>query len=180
MKQFSERIKVAEEGKSSKIWISAKIDSWKQTLLLAWFAAWTFCGIVVASQLWADLSRDMYVFVVVYLSFWAYFEYKIAHAVLWRLYGKEIILIEPDSLKVKRDIRGYGRVVPYFKENIKKLRIVEKNPRSFAQSFNNSFWVIGGEQIVFENLGSSQGFGLQLNDGEAKKLLQYVRKRLRI
>lgn len=179
MKQLSNRIWVEEEGQSTRIEISAKLESWKQTLLLSWFVAWTFCGLVIISQLFVDQTRDMYVALVVYVSFWVYFEYKIAHAVLWRLYGKEVLVIEPGLLRVKRDIRGYGKVIQYFQENMRQLRIVDKNPKSFAQSYQRSFWVIGGEQIVFENLGATQGFGLQLEETEAKKLLQFMRKKIK-
>lgn len=179
MKKLGERITVIEEGAHTLIEISAKIESWKQTLLISWFVAWTFCGIVVGSQFGNDLSRDLYILVVVYMSFWLYFEYKIAHSVLWRLFGKELIILEPGYLKLKRDIKGYGKIKPYFKENIKGLRLMEKNNRSFAQSYNDSFWVIGGEKIVFDNLGTQQGFGLQLEEAEAKKLLQYLRKKIK-
>lgn len=178
MKRVSERISIEEEKSKTRIEISAQIESWKRSLLISWLAAWTFCGVVVGTQLFGELSRELLIAVVVYISFWAYFEYKIAYAVLWRLFGKEIIEVEGGMMRVKRDIKGYGKVVQYFKENINRMRLMEDNAKSFAQTFNKSFWVVGGEQIVFESLGASQGFGLQLEREEAKKLLQYLRRKI--
>lgn len=181
MKELSigDRIRAVEEGSETTITIDPSIESWKMTLLFAWLVAWTASGLVIVLQLLSPQDGEVFIFILVYLAFWSYFEYKIVHAWLWRKWGSEVIKLDQGNFLIKRDIRGYGKVKTFFKENIRNMRLEEFKPKSFAQSYSRSFWVVGGETILFNNFHDTYGLGLQLEEKDSKNLLSYIKKRMR-
>jgi len=113
------------------------------------------------------------------LGFWAYFEYKIFHAYLWRKSGKEKIKIRDKKFLYKRDISGRGKIKSFETDFIKDLRMPEPKENSFSENLNNSYWVIGGEKLAFDYYGKEIKFGIQLEEADAKALLKLIMKEMK-
>ena len=172
------RINVLQEGKNIIISISGKIERWKETLLFSWLIAWMICGIAISYELFNSSSTKNNTFLFIYLCFWAYFFFKIGYAYLYRKWGQELIKIEPDKILIRREIKNIGKTYSYTKENIKDFDIYRHSDTSFLKIFNDSFWVIGGERLMFEYFGSKTGFGIQLNKDEENYLYKLIKSHI--
>jgi hypothetical protein len=165
------RIQVKEFPQETHIEILPKIESWQLSAFTVWNGAWLLCGIVIVWQLFADnYPRDIKSVLFTYLAFWAFFQYKGIVYWFWKRYGRERIRIYADGLQYKKDVKGYGTVHTYAKENIDKFYRIEIKERSFSFSYQQSFWMPGNETLGFDYLGKTIGMGLQLNDTEIQEL----------
>ena len=61
-------------------------------------------------------------------------------------------------------------------ENIKKFKIEDFNKKSYAKTFNDSFWVLGQGVITLNTIDNELNFGSQLSKEEAKKLVTTITK----
>lgn len=160
--------------------ISPKVTSLKETLLLTWLLAWTFCGIFFITQLFGPDPRETKLAIGVMVAFWAYFEFKICKAFFWRKHGLERIMIKDGYLHIKNDIKGFGKAKMYFIDNIQNLGLIKTNKKNFFEFMGNSFWVIGGETIGFEHLGKPVTFAQHLDDRDAKLLVRLMESELKL
>jgi hypothetical protein len=176
IKWISPRISFKRHQDYSGIVISARIDRWKEGLLLAWLISWTFIGGYFVYTLTTPLTQDQKTYMIILLSFWAYFEFRIFKAWRWRRWGTEFIRINEETLMLKKGIGKYGKAYRYDLENIKNLALIDRPPHALTRQFESSFWVIGGEMLQFEYLGKTIIFGRQISDEEAAKLLNVLMK----
>lgn len=160
--------------------ISPKIAGIKETLLLTWLLAWTFCGIFFITQLLGPDSRETKLALAVMVAFWTYFEFKIGKAYFWRKYGLERLMIKDGYLHIKNDIKGFGKARSFFVENVQHLGLIKTSNKNFFTFMNNSFWVIGGETIGFECLNKPVTLGQHLNDKDAKLLVRLLESELKL
>ena len=180
------------EDKSTTIVILPKRTFWKEALLTLWLAGFTFIGAVAIYVLATgvdqlnglpDMDVEAYnnqkVYLIVFIGFWLYFEYKVAAAWLWYRFGKELILIERTSIRVKKSILGYGKAKSYLIENIKKFSIIKEDKLSFGNFFQNSFWALGTDILTFEYFGKVKTFGRRVEDKEGKLLQRLIDDRVR-
>jgi hypothetical protein len=179
-KTIGNRINIIEAtDKELKVVIFAQMEKWKETLLMAWLLAWTFCGVYFVYELiTGDYNADYRLFFIILLSFWLYYEVKITKAYLWRKFGKELIRISEDRLFIKNDIRSYGKMNEYFKENIKQFGLINLSEKSFKKASENSYWVVGGDTIGFEYMGKKIVFAKQLDDHDSKQLIKVIQRYL--
>lgn len=178
IKYLSERVSYSKPGDKFLVVISGRISKFQLNLLGVWLLGWTFCGVAVFTQLFEDFSREVKLALFIYMVFWMYFEYKIVYAFIWRKWGAELIRVDGDSLKIKKDIKGYGKVRSFLMDNIKNISLVD-NPGTFASTINNSFWSTTGEKICFDYLNKTHYFGIQLNEEEARKLVSKLKSEIR-
>ncbi len=174
---IGDQISITNSDKEWTIVILSLKDKIKSILLFAWLFVWSVCGVIMITQYFTTSNLDIKTVIIVWLGFWCYFEYKIAKAHMWRKYGKEIIRIKSGKLIYKKDVSGKGKIVEYDCETIKKFRFLEPNENSFIESFNNSYWVIGGEKLAFDYFGNEIKFGFQLKDEDAKALLKFIKSK---
>lgn len=175
-KKIGKRITWSEDDKGTFFLIPGQVEGWKETLLLTWVIAWMICGVAVCLQIFGEYSKETKMSLVIYMAFWAYFAYKGINAWLWRKFGTEMIRVDSEGIKVKRDIKGYGRVRTYFIDNIRKIEPLQRKAGSFAHTFNRSFWVIGGETILLDYLGQDVALGMQLSENEREQLIKHLRR----
>jgi len=174
--KIGERINYKTEAGNLEVSISGKIPKWQESLLFFWVLAWSLCGIFIVQYLFGDWPRDQKLFLVVYLAFWAFFEYKAVHAWLWRKFGFESIIVKDGQLFLKNNILDKGKTIKYFTQNIKDFGWLSSNPKSFGNVYFKSFWLVGGETIGFVHFGQKVTFGMQLEEREAAKLIGLIRK----
>jgi len=178
MKWIGKRISCIDEKDKSTIVIYPEKIAWKNSLLLAWVTVWLLIGIYVCFQFTKGYTRDQKLVLVVFMSFWVYFAYRIGKATLWQFYGKELIRIDPISLTYKKSIAKYGKATSYFLENIHKFSVEDVKQTNLGFQYENSIWVVGGERLFFDSMGKVHRFGRKLNDQDAKLLFKYIAKRL--
>lgn len=174
IKFISERISYRKTADETTIIITGKLNRAKESLLLAWIIAWTICGLFILYALFDDYPKEQKLYFIIFLSFWAYFEYKIIKVFRYRKWGKEYLRIADGKFFIKRSSSKYAKADEYFLENIQNLSLIPKDEKSFFQQLEQSFWTIGNEAIYFQYLGKFIKLGIQLEDFEKKTLLRLL------
>ena len=151
MKLISDRVSVVDKDDVLSVVILPTTDKRKLNIMLLWLLAWTACGFIVFANYFQLTSKDAQLFVIVYLSFWFYFEYKIARAFIWKKYGREKIWLKKGKLFYQKEISGKGKIKEFDLELVSDLKIIELSHTSFADTINQSFWIKGGERIQFQH-----------------------------
>lgn len=173
----SDRIVVADSRDSLEITISGKIPKSQFTLLSAWLLAWTLAGLFVLSQLFS-MQGEQQVYMLVWLAFWAYFEYRVASVWLWRKYGREVLKIQGEQTELRFEVAYGGRAYALQTSEIRNLRNLEKEKGGFVKSFYSSFWTLGGEAIGFYAKGKLYTMGRQISVSDADTLIRLMQKHL--
>lgn len=173
----SERIQVSDTRESLEITISGSIPRMQFTLLSAWLLAWTLAGGFVVSQLFT-IQGDQQIYMIVWLAFWAYFEYRVASVWLWRKYGREVFRVQGEKTELRFEVAYGGRAYELKTSEIRNLRNLEKEKGGFVKSFYSSFWTLGGEAIGFYANGKLYTMGRQISSPDADALIRIMNKYL--
>ncbi len=179
MQKIGNRISTIEKNNVLSIVIYGQYEKWKTWLLFLWLLAWTVCGLIFLTYLFSMQDRQAKIYFMALLSFWAYFEYKIGKALMWRRSGQEKLWLKDGVFHYQRAINGKGKVYEYQIETIQDLRVEPIESLSWVEQMNNSFWVISGERLVFNAQSKQVRFGLQLQESEAKQLLKLLKNWLK-
>ena len=168
------------DKKNRKLSIKARCDQQKQLMLSIWLILWTLAGLGIISQFFFPAQDGLVIYLIILLSFWIYFEYKVFDAFRWRKYGEEIIIFDDDYMSIENCIAGRG--IPHRFEHswMKNLRMVEHRDKSFWQTMNSSYWNVGQEGLTFEFKGRQIFFGRELNAGESKEVLSFLKSQLNL
>jgi hypothetical protein len=177
MDYIGNRISILRKENELSIVILSFQEKTKNLFLLIWFSLWSLSGIVMLTQYFSLTDPNTKTVIIVWIGFWAYFEYKIFIAYRWRKYGKEIIKIRDGKLMYKRDVAGKGKTKEYAIDFIKDLRYLEPAENSFFENLNDSYWVIGNEKIGFDYYGAEIKFGMQLDAKDATALIKLIKSK---
>jgi hypothetical protein len=153
-------------------------DKKKTNWLFLWLFAWTVSGMIVMMSYFKLTITNQKLMIIVWLGFWAYFEYKIIKVFMWKRFGKEKLWIKNGILHYQQNINGRGKIVEYNANLIADLQLIELVEGSIVDTFNQTFWVKGGERIQFTTQGKDVKFAMQLTDDEAKKVVQALKKKI--
>lgn len=176
MKILGDRISILEKEDVLSIVILSTADKKKLMLLFLWLLAWSVCGVIVLANYFALTDQKAKLFVIIYLSFWAYFEFNIVKVFLWKRSGKEKIWIQSGKLYYQREISGRGKIKEYDAHLLSKPEIIELSKTSFTDSINQSFWVKGGERLKFESQGKEVRLAMQVSDEEVRVIQSEINK----
>ena len=176
---IGKRVSYLKTGDTTSFVIIPTDANWKIYLLFAWLLLWTISGIIVAANYFIVTNINIKLVLIMWLGFWAYFEFKIGKAFIFRRFGKEKIWVKGGNLFYWRDIAGRGKKLEFDKELIKDLDLVQKNKKDFFAGMNESFWVIGGESIIFNYGAKPYRLGIQLPEEDARELLRQIKFALR-
>tara|TARA_R110002072_G_scaffold85121_4_gene192641 strand:+ start:925 stop:1464 length:540 start_codon:yes stop_codon:yes gene_type:complete len=158
--------------------IKAHYEEGKQKQLLIWLLAWTFCGLFIAFQLFGDEPQEIKKFILIFLAFWIYFEYKIVKVYRWRKSGEEQFWITPEYFHYGRTYNNRGILKPYRKDLVNQIRPITIEKGRLLQTFFDSYWVIGDETLMFSVNGKVIGCGMRLSEKEQKKVMQSINQAL--
>ncbi|MBI2723298.1 MAG: hypothetical protein HYX39_14075 [Bacteroidetes bacterium] len=172
MKVIGDRISILNTPELLSIVILPFRDEKKLRLLLFWLLAWTACGVIVIANYFKLQDQSSKLFVIIYLSFWIYYEIKITRAFLWKKFGKEKIWIKDGVLNYQQEIKGKGKLKKYEILLINDLKIIEIKQNNFSDFINQSFWIKGGERLEVSYKNSLVRFGMQLSDKEAQLVVK--------
>ena len=178
MEYIGKRISIKRAENEVSIVILSTADKTKKIILFIWFILWSLSGIIILTQYFLMKDSQTKVAIIVWLGFWAYFEYMTFRAVMWRNYGMEKIKLKERQLFYKRDVAGKGKVKVYEFDFIKDLSVVEQKENSFFENLNNSYWVIAGERITFDYYGKEIKLGIQLDESDAKALHKLIKAKI--
>lgn len=153
-------------------------DKKKTNWLFLWLFAWSVSGIIVIVNYFRLTSTDAKLMIIVWLGFWGYFEYKIINVFMWKRFGKEKLWIKNGTLFYQQNINGRGKIQEYNANLISDIQLINIIEGSIVDTFNQTFWVKGGERIQFTSQGKDIKFGMQLTDDEALKIIQALKKRI--
>jgi len=176
LKWIGERVSVAEGKELTTLIVYPERTTWKSVLLYTWFSMWVSIGILVITQFLVDYSREEKLILLIFMVFWLYFFVKIGRTVLWQNRGKELMKLNDQAFILKKSIFKYGKAKEFFYENIKKIRVHEPKLNSFEEFFQNSFFVVGGERLIFDYAGNEIKFARKLNEKDTKLLFQFLTK----
>ena len=177
MKWIGDKISYEKHADFLTIIITGKTESWKANLILVWIVAWLGAGVsILYSSIYTDSFEGQKWYAYTFFAFWFYFFYKIVRVYLWRKFGMEYIKIDADRFSFKRSIFSYGKAHEVLTENIKKFKIEDFSKKSYAKTFNDSFWVLGQGVITLDTIDNELNFGSQLSKDEAKKLVTTITK----
>ena len=179
-KELSAVNRISKEKKEAGILIKIKAftEESKQKNLTVWLVAWTFCGLAIGSQVFYDDNPELRKMILIFLAFWAYFEFKVVKAFRWRKSGEEQFYITDDLFSYGRTYNNRGILKQYRKDLVNAVRPIEVGGNSLIKAFSESYWVIGGEQLAFTANGKVIPFGLRLNEKESKKLMKELNELL--
>ena len=179
MDYIGKRISIKRKENEISIVIISLKEKAKNILLTIYLALWSLSGIIVFSQYLVIPNANTRLALLVWLAFWAYFEYKIFKAYMWRKFGVEKIKLRNSKFLYKRDRAGKGKIKEYEYDFIKNLKFIEPKENSFFENINNSYWVIAGERLAFDYYGKEIKFGIQLEEADAKALLKLISKEIK-
>jgi hypothetical protein len=175
---LSEKVSYVADPSSLQIIVLGKIVRWKEALIFAWLLAWIFCGIYVIRELTITTDRDTRLMLMVFLFFWGYYLWRVGKVWLYRRGGNELIRIDGDTLVLKRSFFTYGSAKTYEVKSIENLKPIDLSKRSFAYSYENGWWILGGEKIGFDYKGRFVKFGMQLSDADTSRVYKLLKERL--
>jgi len=161
-----------EEGTVFSIY--PQIQPWQRITLWVRIVVWMVCGVALFVGAALNATADQKLFLMVFAAFWAYFLFYAMRTVFWYRWGAEHLRITRDSLDYKRSWRSYGRAVSYDLQTIKNLGMVNYEKKTFARTYHDAFWTIGGEMIGFEYIGKKVVMGLKLSEADAKRIIQAI------
>ncbi|MFM2286026.1 MAG: hypothetical protein RLZZ543_1523 [Bacteroidota bacterium] len=175
----SDRIALTETPDELEIVISGKVPKNQFLLLSAWLIAWTIAGIYVLTQVFQPQPQNTLLFMIVWLAFWAYFEFKATSTWLWRKYGREVLRMKADSTELRFEVAYGGKGFAFKTADIRNVSSLEAQKGLFVKNYYSSFWVVGGETIGFYHQGKLHMMGRQIPEKDAALLMEKIAYRLR-
>ena len=176
MKVLGDRISILKKEDLLSIVILPTVDKKKLGILFLWIFAWTVCGVIVFINYFKLQNQDAKVFLIGYLAFWAYFEFKIVSTFIWKKNGKEKLWVQNGIVHYQRELNKKGKINEYNISLIDDFKIIDLSNTSFADTINQSFWVKGGERLEFISQGKAVRFGMQIKDEEERLLFNEINK----
>jgi len=174
------RFVVTEEPGAVRVTIPVN-RTWSLILFVGfWLCGWAFGEFFSIYQLLAGkwesaLSR---LFTIAWLGAWTVAGAYIISTWLWGLAGREVILLRPDSLTLRRKVFGMGRSDEFDPRQIRKLRVPPLPFDARKSPFGRDSWFWKSGSIAFDYGASTHRFGFNLDEAEAKLLLEAIKKRL--
>lgn len=179
MDYIGKRISIKKKEDEISIVILSTADKFKKNLLFIAFFLWSLSGMIVFLQYFYITDQQTRVALIVWLGFWAYFEYRIFKAYMWRSSGIEKLKLRNGKFYYKREVAKRGKIKVFEYDFMKDLRLIEPKENSFFESLDNSYWVVAGEKLAFDYYGKEIKFGLQLDETDAKTLFKFLQKEIK-
>jgi len=99
----------------------------------------------------------------------------VTYALFWQVLGREVIIVNGQWLKTRREIGRWGRTHEYMLAQIRDLRAAQGNEQpSFASGMS------GGTSIAFDYGAKTYRFGRDIDEAEAKEIVKTIKNRFKI
>jgi len=181
MQAADSRITITDTSMGLRIAMPCR-SSWLVICFLAfWLCGWAVAEVMVVAQfLNGDAPPEGELFMLAWFGVWTIGGGFAIYAWLWQVMGKEIVTVRGQTLKIRRDIGGFGVDKVYNLIQMKDLRLeqIGFNPLEFSSSLQ--LWGVGGGVIAFDYGESTYRFGAGLDEAEAKQVVTSIAQRVRI
>lgn len=174
MKNIGKNILYKEDKNELYVEIKPVYDKQKYNLALIWFISWSCCGLAVIAQFFFDMDRNQKLFLVIFLVFWAYFEYQVMQALRWRKSGREVIKITDEKMHYVKEISGRGTERIYETKTLSPLVYLADANEGFFNVLNQSSWMPGNEVLEYKAGDRMRRLGIQLNKNDAELLAKKI------
>jgi hypothetical protein len=148
----------------------------KVNWLFLWLLAWSASGVIVMANYFILTQDKAKLMLIVWLAFWAYFEFKIIKVFMWKRFGKENLWIKNGVLHYQQAISKRGKIKEFNLNLVSDFNMIELTKGSIADTFSQTFWVKGGERISFKSQATQVLFGMQLSDEETTKIISSIKQ----
>ena len=177
--KIGHRIVLSSSGDRWIATISSEIPAWQKQSLGLWFGAWMALGAMLIYGV-ATFPGSERTFYFICLGFWTFFAVRAWRAVRWRRNGLEVVQLSREGLELRMDhgtIKGRTTLLPL--STLGEAVVPEPNPRSFLESMEQQFWVVGGDRIHLPANGKTYVFGKQLDPRDAQQLAKAFNQRVK-
>jgi len=186
------RASIEEDGLSLRVIIPASRNVFLTLFLTVWLAGWFFGESFALRDLLApsgDIPRG---FLGVWLAGWTVGGLFAGLTLLWRVLGREVLELRPDTLVHRRVILGVGPARAYDLTAVKDFRVGPPVFRVDRLSFSSLFdrqstrpdysrigdaWGLSGGQVVFDYGAKTVRCGAGLDEAEAKMIVARFQQR---
>jgi hypothetical protein len=171
------RVTIEGGPEGLEIVIPAKRNPLVIALLGFWLVAW-FMGetTALAEAVKGGIGR-LPPILVFWLLLWTAGGVAALYIWLWTLVGKERVLIGASTLRMKRDILGFGRTRVYELRKIGRLQVVPQSAGSHNRDIVFKFSGLAGGAIEFEYELRAIRFGFSLDEAEAGMVVERMKQR---
>lgn len=166
------KIKINKTAKGVEISIDHSIKKKELNIITLWLALWSVSGVIILVNLFMPYPKETRLLMVVFLTFWAYFEATVYNAYVWKKKGIEILTLKDGAM----EIRSNGRKESLLTVDLTKIdELILAPENKFREAMTNSFWNIGEPAVFIKTKERSIGFGRQLSREEATRIEKAVR-----
>lgn len=169
----------SERGTSNeqlRVDIAQRVGQGQLLLLVIWLVLW-FSLEAVVLYFWTQepTQGNASMGYAIYSAFWAFFAFRIGKVLLWRLRGREVVVIDRRGISVAAAFGDRGLPDFFAHGAYRGIKRIEENPTQILRTFEQAFWSMGGETLQFEAGRRTMVFGKQLDNRDADALLRLLR-----
>ncbi|MFT6716836.1 MAG: hypothetical protein ACJA0Q_001484 [Saprospiraceae bacterium] len=181
MQKIGKQIQIEKDKDSLKVEIFPNPGSKDKLILILWIIGWSLCGLAVIAQLlfYLDAYESKQIaFLLIYLSFWGYLEFKVLYAFSWNKRGKELIEIIDGKFSYTKLMGKRGLPFECEKNLLSKFAYEESTENGIWNDINRAAWMVAGEVIQYKTDDKLRRLGLKLPKKDAVKLAELLNKYL--
>ena len=82
-------------------------------------------------------------------------------------------------MSIKKSIFSYGKASRFLFQNIKNFSQRKDENTSFGAYFENAFWALGTDALVFDYFKKTKSFGRRLDANSSRLLLRLIDDRVK-
>ena len=175
------RVKISDERGNLRIVIPAK-RNWFLILFMGfWLCGWAVSEVMIPQQFFkAGMPPSALLFVIAWLGAWTVGGGFSIYIWLWNVMGKEVVLLDGQSLITRREIGKYGRTKEFTLAQVRDLRRSQSTFNPWDFSSGPEVWGLGGGRIAFDYGARTYRFGTGLDEAEAKQIVSAIQHRFKM
>jgi hypothetical protein len=142
-----------------------------------WLVGWFMGEVAVIARLASagEIGREPVL--ILWLLLWTAGGGAAAYTWLWMLAGKERVLMGASTLRVKRDVLGFGPARVFELSKIRNLRVPPQSGVRLEGRTGLRPWGVTSGAITFEYAGKTVRFGVSIEDTEARAIVERMKQR---
>lgn len=169
---MSNRLTYIDQGIAFEVRIATKKNWWPLFFLPVWLVGWTLGGVAAFRAVSGETPIGARMFLIAWLTMWTFGEVFVFYTWVWNAFGKEIVRVESDLLRIKRDVFGLGPIRNFQTMEISNLRAAGFFGSLDSWSAGMAFWGLSGGTVAFDYKNKTHRFGIQLEEKEAREIVK--------
>jgi hypothetical protein len=178
--RIGDRITFDHSEDALRVDIRQQIPPAQMSLLSIWLVAW--CALEAAVvYFWTQEPNEgnAWLGYAIYSAFWGFFAFRIGKVWLWRLRGREVLVVDRKGVSIAMAFGERG-LPDFFAHGTYSLpQRIKETPQQILRTFESAFWSLGGETLQFSCGKRTMVLGKQLSDRDADTLVKMVQSAIR-